>query len=63
MKKIATLALVLGLSAGAAVAGGYSEPMVEGDPIVAAGASSSGSGLLIPALLLLGVAAAASSGT
>ncbi|MFZ1725928.1 MAG: hypothetical protein WBO29_07200 [Albidovulum sp.] len=63
MKKIATLAVVLGLTAGAAVAGGYSAPMVEGTPMVAEGASSSGGGLIVPVILLLGIAAAASSGT
>ena len=63
MKKIATLAVVLGLTAGASFAGGYSAPAVEAEPMVAAGASSSGGGLLIPAILLLGLAAASSSGT
>ncbi|MCB2095926.1 MAG: hypothetical protein KDE11_16120 [Rhodobacteraceae bacterium] len=63
MKKMATLAVVLGLSAGAAVAGGYSAPMVEAEPMVVQDASSSGAGLIVPAILLLGLAAAASSGT
>lgn len=63
MKKIATLAVVIGLTAGASFAGGYSAPAVEAEPMVAAGASSSGAGLLVPVLLLLGLAAASSSGT
>jgi hypothetical protein len=63
MKTIATLAVVLGLSAGAAFAGGYAAPMVEGDPMVEAATSSSGQGLIVPVLLLIGLAAAASSGT
>ncbi len=34
MKKLATVAAVLTLSASAALAGGYSAPMVEAEPIV-----------------------------
>lgn len=62
MKKIATLAAVMTLTAGASFAGGYSAPVVEAEPVaVEQGASSSNAGLIVPALLLLGVIAAASS--
>ncbi len=63
MKKLVTLAAVLGLSASAAMAGGLEAPIVEGDPIaVEAGAAGSSSALVIlPALLLLGALAASSS--
>lgn len=60
MKKLATLALVLGLTATTATAGGYSVPVVEAVPVVAA-ASSSNPGLLVPALLLIGLLVAVSS--
>ncbi|MCL7464929.1 hypothetical protein [Phaeovulum sp. NW3] len=61
MKKIATLALALGLTASTAFAGGYSAPVVEAEPVVVEESSSSNPGLIVPALLLLGVIAAASS--
>lgn len=62
MKKIATIAAVLGLSASAALAGGLSDPMVEGEPIAAPAAAGSASGpALIGGLLLLGLAVAAGS--
>ena len=61
MKKIATLAAVITLTAGAAFAGGYSAPMVEAEPVAVAPAGTSNAGLIVPALLLLGVIAAASS--
>jgi predicted S18 family serine protease len=61
MKKIATLATVITLTAGAAFAGGYSAPVVEAEPVAVEQSGSSGAGLVIPALLLLGVIAAASS--
>ncbi len=61
MKKIAIITLALGLTASTAFAGGYSAPVVEAEPVVVEGSSSSNAGLLIPALLLLGVIAAASS--
>lgn len=62
MKKIATLATVIALTASTALAGGYSAPVVEAEPVaVETGASSSNAGLIVPALLLLGVIAAASS--
>jgi len=60
MKKIATLALAISLSASTAFAGGYTAPVVDATP-VAAGTSSSNAGILIPALLLVGIAVAASS--
>ncbi len=60
MKKIATIALVLGLSASTAFAGGYAAPVVDAEPVVA-GTSSSNAAILIPALLLVGIAVAASS--
>ncbi len=60
MKKIATIALIASLSASTAFAGGYTAPVVDATPVVA-GNSSSNAGLLIPALLLVGIAVAASS--
>jgi hypothetical protein len=60
MKKIATIALALGLSASTAFAGGYVAPVVDATPVVA-GTSSSNAGILIPALLLVGIAVAASN--
>ena len=60
MKKIATIALIAGLSASTAFAGGYTAPVVEEAPVVA-GTSSSNAGILIPVLLLVGIAAAASN--
>lgn len=61
MKKIATLAAVMTLTAGAAFAGGYSAPVVEAEPVVVEEAGTTNAGLIVPALLLLGVIAAASS--
>lgn len=62
MKKIATLAAVMTLTAGTAFAGGYSAPVVEAEPVaVEQAGTSSNAGLIVPALLLLGVIAAASS--
>lgn len=60
MKKIATLALVLGLTASSALAGGYVAPVVEAEPVMVAGPSSN-MGLLIPAILLIGLIAAVAS--
>ncbi|MDF1621161.1 hypothetical protein [Pseudothioclava nitratireducens] len=60
MKKIATLALALGLTASTAFAGGYTAPVVEAEPIVTEGASSSNASLLVPLLLLVGIAVVAS---
>lgn len=61
MNKLAILAAALTLTAGSAMAGGYSAPMVEAEPIAVEEGSSSNAGLIVPALLLLGVIAAASS--
>ncbi|PCD77720.1 hypothetical protein CLN94_02830 [Pseudothioclava arenosa] len=58
MKKLATLALALGLTATTAVAGGYEAPVVAQEPVVAEGASSSNAAILIPLLLLVGIAVA-----
>ncbi|MER5171299.1 hypothetical protein [Thioclava sp. GXIMD2076] len=59
MKKIATLALVAGLSASTAFAGGYTAPVVEPEPVVVEKGSSSNAAILIPVLLLVGIAVAA----
>lgn len=62
MKKIATIALALGLSAGTAFAGGYIAPVVDVEPVVVEAApASSAAGWVVPALLLVGVAAAIAS--
>lgn len=59
MKKIATIALALGLTATSAFAGGYTAPVVEPAPVVVEQSSSSNAGILIPVLLLVAVAVAA----
>ena len=57
MTKIATFALALGLTASSALAGGYVAPVVEVEPVVVdEKPASSNAGLVVPALLLLGVA-------
>ncbi|WP_434802233.1 hypothetical protein [Paracoccus sediminicola] len=63
MTKFATFAAALGLTASSALAGGYVEPVVEVEPVVvdAAEPASSNAGLVVPALLLLGVIAAVAS--
>ncbi len=62
MNKIATTALVLGLTAGTAFAGGYVAPVVEAEPAaVEESAASSAAGWVVPALLVLGIAAALAS--
>ncbi|MGO4851350.1 hypothetical protein [Phaeovulum sp. W22_SRMD_FR3] len=62
MKKIATLAIALTMTAGASFAGGYVAPVVEATPVVVEdNGSSSNAGLIVPALLLLGVIAAVAS--
>lgn len=58
MKKLATIALALGLSASTAFAGGYTAPVVEAEPVVVEGSSSSNAAILIPVLLLIGIAVA-----
>ena len=61
MKKIA-LAAALSVAASTAIAGGLDGPMMDETPIVAETAGpSSNAGLLIPLLLLLVLAAAASN--
>lgn len=60
MKKIATIALAVGLSASTAFAGGYSAPVVDATPVPAQ-SSSSNAGVIIPVLLLVGIAVAASN--
>ncbi|MDO5612364.1 MAG: hypothetical protein Q4G14_03865 [Paracoccus sp. (in: a-proteobacteria)] len=62
MTKFATFAVALGLTASSALAGGYVAPVVEVEPvIVEERAASTNPGLVIPALLLLGVIAAVAS--
>ena len=62
MKKIGTLAAVLGLTASQVLAGGYVPPVVEPEPVVVDTApASSNAGLVIPALLLLGIIAVVAS--
>ncbi|WP_415182234.1 hypothetical protein [Phaeovulum sp.] len=61
MKNIVSIALALGLTASTAFAGGYSAPVVEAEPVVVEGSSSSNPGLLVPALLILAVAVAVAS--
>ncbi|MDF2142265.1 hypothetical protein [Paenirhodobacter sp. CAU 1674] len=61
MKKIATIALALGLTASTAFAGGYTAPVVDAEPVVVEGASSSNAAWLIPVLLIAGIAAASSN--
>ncbi|MFN3278048.1 MAG: hypothetical protein ACK41Y_06585 [Paracoccus hibiscisoli] len=62
MTKFATFAAALGLTATSALAGGYVAPIVEVEPvIVEERAASTNAGLVVPALLLLGVIAAVAS--
>ncbi|HEY0213052.1 MAG TPA: hypothetical protein VGC40_05625 [Paenirhodobacter sp.] len=61
MKKLAIVTLAAGLSASTAFAGGYTAPVVEAEPVVVKKASSSNAAILIPALLLVGIAIAASN--
>ena len=62
MTKFATFALALGLTASSALAGGYVAPVVEVEPVVVdEKPASSNAGLVVPALLLLGVIAAVAS--
>ena len=56
MNKFATIALALSLTAG-----GYEAPVVEAEPVVVEGNSSSDAGILVPLLLLVGIAAVASN--
>ena len=62
MTKFATFALALGLSASTALAGGYVAPVVDVEPVVVdTEPASTNAGLVVPALLLLGVIAAVAS--
>ena len=62
MTKFATFAAVLGLTASQALAGGYVAPVVEVEPVVVEERpASTNAGLVVPALLLLGVIAAVAS--
>nr|WP_273501438.1 hypothetical protein [Paracoccus sphaerophysae] len=62
MTKFATFALALGLSASTALAGGYVAPVVDVEPVVVdTRPASTNAGLVVPALLLLGVIAAVAS--
>ena len=62
MTKFATFAVALGLSASTALAGGYVAPVVELEPVVVdTRPASTNAGLVVPALLLLGVIAAVAS--
>ena len=62
MTKFATFALALGLTASTAMAGGYVAPVVDVEPVVVdTRPASTNAGLVVPALLLLGVIAAVAS--
>ncbi|WP_229583057.1 hypothetical protein [Paracoccus sp. S-4012] len=63
MTKFATFVAALGLSASTAFAGGYVAPVVDVAPVVVdtRPAGTFNAGLVVPALLLLGVIAAIAS--
>ena len=62
MTKFATFALAMGLTASSALAGGYVAPGVDVEPVVVEERpASTNAGLVVPALLLLGVIAAVAS--
>lgn len=62
MTKFATFAAALGLTASTALAGGYVAPAVVVEPVVVdTKPASSNAGIVVPALLLLGVIAAIAS--
>ncbi len=62
MTKLSAVAVALGLSASSALAGGYVAPVVDVEPVVVdTRPASTNAGLVIPALLLLGVIAAVAS--
>lgn len=63
MRKLILSACIMTLGAGASLAGGYSAPAVEAEPVVIEQSSSSNPGLLIPIMLLVAIAVAASSGS
>ena len=62
MTKFTAFAAALGLSVSSAFAGGYVAPVVEVEPVVVdTRPASTNAGLIIPALLLLGVIAVIAS--
>ena len=62
MTKFAIFAAALGLTASSALAGGYVAPVVDVEPVVVEERpASTNAGLVVPALLLLGVIAAVAS--
>ena len=62
MTKFTCFAAALGLSVSSAFAGGYVAPVVEVEPVVVdTRPASTNAGLIIPALLLLGVIAVIAS--
>ncbi|MDO5529067.1 MAG: hypothetical protein Q4F71_06660 [Paracoccus sp. (in: a-proteobacteria)] len=62
MKKVATFALALGLTASTAFAGGYVAPVVEVEPVVVdTRPAGTNAGFIVPALLALAVIAAIAS--
>ncbi|WP_073064084.1 MULTISPECIES: hypothetical protein [Paracoccus] len=62
MTKLSAVAVALGLTASSAFAGGYVAPVVDVEPVVVdTRPASTNAGLVIPALLLLGVIAAVAS--
>lgn len=62
MTKLTAFTLALGLSATTALAGGYVAPVVEVEPVIVdTKPASTNAGLVVPALLLLGVIAAVAS--
>jgi len=62
MTKFTAFALAFGLSASTALAGGYVAPVVEIEPVIVdTKPASTNAGLVVPALLLLGVIAAVAS--
>ncbi|WP_449042602.1 hypothetical protein [Paracoccus sp. (in: a-proteobacteria)] len=62
MTKLSAVAVALGLTASTAFAGGYVAPVVDVEPVVVdTKPASTNAGLVIPALLLLGVIAAVAS--
>lgn len=62
MTKLSAVAVALGLTASTAFAGGYVAPVVDVEPVVVdTRPASTNAGLVIPALLLLGVIAAVAS--
>lgn len=62
MTKLTAVALALGLTTSTALAGGYVAPVIDVEPVVVdTKPASSNAGLVVPALLLLGIIAAVAS--